>query len=630
MTKISPTLRAVLGVIALLIIVISASWLTRLTVFGNSGIDLTEHKAHTLTEGTRKILEELDPATPVNVRFYATRESPLLSREQKLFTGKIDALLKKYESLAGGSLKVSFIDPQPDTDEEDSARLDGIQGQRVTLDNQDENLYMGIAVTCLDQKVQVASLSPNQETMLEYELSKAIAEVSRIDKPVIGLITNLPLEGAPAGMPGQRGQEPWMIYQALSKSFEIKNLGASPEEIDKDITSLLVLHPQGVSEETEYAIDQYLLKGGTVIATLDPHCYMANSGMGGANSSDLPNLLKAWGVKYDASKVLFDNKYRSQLQGGVTSPVFLSLNTDAIANRKEIVTQGLNDLVMVMTGSFTGGNSDLEIEPLLSSSTQAGLMNTMEAIDVRGSARQLSSQSVDGEIHHLAMRLKGDFQTAFPEGKPKKDEKGNEEGAESKGKADEVEQIKESVGKGSVILIADTDFLANPFSFRVSNLMGMQVVEPINGNSSLFLNIVDQTLGSKHLIGARGRVSTRRPFTVVEEMESEFEKNVGEKIAEIEVKQSQTLSKIRELESQRSQSGSFSLSQDSAMEIEKLNAEQVAYAKEIRAMQKGLKSQKSSLAGLMIQWTIVPIISLVILTGVAVWSIRKRHSSAKV
>ncbi len=649
MTKISPTLRAILGIIALLVIVISASWLTRLTVFGNSGIDLTEHKIHTLTDGTRKILEELDSATPVTVRFYATRESPLLSREQKLFIGKVDALLKKYESLAGGSLNVEYLDPQPDTEEEDSARLDGIQGQRVTLDNQEENLYLGIAVTCLDQKAQVASLSPSKETMLEYELSKSIAEVSRIDKPLVGLISGLPLKSNPAAMRGQRPQEPWIIYQALAKSFEIKDLGSSPEKIDSKITSLLVLHPQNISKETEYAIDQYLLQGGTVIACLDPHCYAANSGFGGTSSSDLPNLLKAWKVSYDSSKVLFDHKYRTALQGGITSPVFLSLNRDSIVNEKEIVTEGLNDLVMVMTGSFRGGSKDLEVERLISSSKQSGLMDSIEAADIRGSARRVLNQPTDGGVHTLAMRLKGNFKTAFPDGNPKNGEKKTEDKEDEKDISSEEADpemakkeisaendgekeihLKESSGKGSVILIADADFIANPFSYRMSNIMGMQMVEPVNGNSSLFLNIVDQTLGSKHLIGARGRVSTRRPFTVVEEMESEFERNVGEKIAEIELKQSQTISKIRQLESQRTESGSFSLSKDSAKEIEKLNAEQVSYAKEIRTMQKGLKSQKSSLAGKMIQVTIIPIISLVVLTGVVVWSIRKRRSAAKV
>ena len=132
-----------MGIMALLVIFISACWLTRITVFGNAGIDLTEQKVHTVTEWTEKILSDLDPATPVTVRFYATRESPLLSREQKLFVTKVDTLLRKYESMAGGALQIEYLDPQPDTDAEDSARLDGIEGQRVTMDNQGRIYVVG-------------------------------------------------------------------------------------------------------------------------------------------------------------------------------------------------------------------------------------------------------------------------------------------------------------------------------------------------------------------------------------------------------------------------------------------------------------------------------------------------------
>ncbi|MFC5051563.1 Gldg family protein [Rubritalea spongiae] len=638
MKKISPMMRATLGIVALFLIVVLGSWLTRLTVVGNSGVDLTENKVHTLTEGTRSILKELDPETPVSVRFYATRESPLLSREQKLFIGKVDSLLKEYQSLAKGALRVEFIDPQPDTDAEDSARLDGIAGQRVMLDNQEENLYLGIAVECLDQKARIASVDVSRETMLEYDLSKAIAEVSRTDKPVLGLISGLPLTSAPAGMPGQAPQAPWIIHQALQQSYELQDLGSYPEEISpKEITTLLLLHPTGLSEKTEYAIDQYLLGGGSVVACIDPYCYTARRGMG-ASSSDLPNLLKAWGVQYDSGKVLFDLKHRTPLQGGMTSPVFLSLNGDAIVHREDLAVQGLNDLVMVMSGSLQGGDSELEVETLLRSSTESGMLASHEAGDIRGVSRSMYTNPVDSMAHGLAMRLSGNFKTAFPDGLAKEDvatdknEASDADAGEDAPEVDdeeEVVQLKESSGKGSVTLIADADFLADPFAFQVSNMMGMQMVNPINGNSAFLLNILDQTMGSKHLIGARGRSSTRRPFTVVQEMEAEFERNVGQKIEEIQMKQNATLDKIRQLEAKRGQNGGFSLSQDSAKELESLNKEQVAYAKEIREMQKGLQRQKDALSGKIIQLTMLPIISLVLITGGFVWAIRKQNQLKK-
>ena len=636
MKRIQPLWTAVLGIVALLLIVCFGSWLSRLSIVGNSGLDLTENKVHSLTDGTRAILSELDRETPVTIRYYATRQSPLLSREQKLFLGKVDALLKKYESLAAGGLRVEYLDPQPDTEEEDSARLDGIAGQRIALDNQEENIYLGISVSCLDQKTNVASLDPNQDTMLEYELSRAIAEVSRVDKPVLGVITSLPLEGAPARMPGQRPASPWILYQMLTQNYEVKLLGASPEEIDPSITSLLVLHPENVSEKTEYGIDQYLMQGGNLLVALDPYCYAASAlqgglSAGGLSQSNLPKLLKSWGVDYDPSKLVFDLKYKTPLQGGITSPLFLSLSSDAIEQKSEVVTQGINDLVLPFAGSLSVSGSTLEVEPLLTGSSNSGLVASHKALDIRGSALSSHQNTLDSHSHTFALRLTGDFQSAFPKGLSSENgdnqsAAGSDDSEESSQTTDQAEGLKSSGGKGSVIVLADVDFLADPFAFQVSNVMGMQMVQAVNGNSSLLLNIIDQSLGSKHLIGSRSRSSARRPFTVIEEMEGEFERSVGEKIAAVQAQQEAAIAKIQELEANRAQGSAFTLSRDSAAEIERLNEEQVKYAREVRELQKGLQSQKSDLAGSVIFWTMVPVILLVIITGLSVLTIRKQRS----
>ncbi len=627
MKRINPMLTAILGIVALILIVCFGSWFSRLTVAGNSGIDLTENKVHSLTEGTKAILSELDSTTPVIVRYYATRQSPLLSREQKLFLGKVDALLKKYESLARGGLRVEYLDPQPDTEEEDSARLDGISGQRITLDNQEENIYLGISVSCLDQKANIPSLSAQQDTLLEYELSRAISEVSRVDKPMLGLITSLPLEGAPAQMPGQRPSSPWIFHQMLEQNYDVTMLGMNPDEIDSSLTSLLILHPENVSKKLEYQIDQYLMQGGNVMVCLDPYCYAASidgNPMMGVGGSDLPNLLKAWEVEFDSSKVVFDLKYKTPLQGGITSPVFLSLNSDAIQHKSEIITQGLNDLVLPFAGSFKTTGNSLTFDPILVGSTNSGTISSIEAGDVRGSAMGMHQNKVDNEAHIFAARLSGDFKSAFPNGwKEEREESEVESNSKTK---PEANRVLSSSGKGSVTLLSDADFFADPFAFRASNMMGVQMVQPVNGNSSLLLNIIDQALGSKHLIGSRSRSSARRPFTVIEEMENKFESSVGEKIAQAQAQQQIAISKIKELESNKVQNGAFTLSSDSAAELEKLNQEQVKYAKEVRELQKGLQRQKKELAGSVIFWTIVPVICFVILLGVIVLAVRKSRS----
>ena len=305
-----PVTRAAFGVIALVAIAILANWLVSLTPMGNRGADFTQNKVHTLSDGTRAILGELD--TPVVVRYYATRNSDYMPEQVKIHMRRVDDLVKEYVSLSKGRLRVENLDPEPDTDAEDSANLDGISGQRM----EDQNLYFGMAVSCIDRTAVIPFLDPRDETMLEYQLSKAIADVSTPTKPRIGIMSAFDLKGAPAMMPGQRPTPPWMFYQQLKQSYDVIDVSMEASTIDPKVVKLLfVFHPAGITPEAEYSIDQYLLNGGTVVACLDAFSMAAQS-LGGGNpmmgtqgtppTSTLPTLLPAWGVHFETNKVLAD------------------------------------------------------------------------------------------------------------------------------------------------------------------------------------------------------------------------------------------------------------------------------------------------------------------------------------
>ena len=156
----SPITRATVAVIALVAIAIFANWLVSLSSFGNRGADFTEKQIHTLSDGTRAILGEI--GAPVVLRYYASRNTDYMPEEIKLHMRRVDDLLKEYASLSKGKLRIENLDPQPDTDAEDSANLDGINGQRMD----DQNLYFGLAISCLDKTSVIPFIDPRQETML--------------------------------------------------------------------------------------------------------------------------------------------------------------------------------------------------------------------------------------------------------------------------------------------------------------------------------------------------------------------------------------------------------------------------------------------------------------------------------
>ncbi len=624
-----PVTRAAFGVAALVAIALLANWLVSLTPLGNRGADFTETKVHTLSNGTRSILSELD--TPVVIRYYASRSTDYMPQELKLHMRRVDDLLKEYASLSKGKLRIENLDPQPDTDAEDSANLDGINGQRMD----DQNLFFGLAISCLDKTSVIPFIDPREETMLEYNVSKAIAEVATPVKPKIGIMSALNLRGEAAMMPGQQGTPPWLIYQQLKQSFDVVDISMEAATIDpKQIKVLLLFHPAGITPEVEFSVDQYLLKGGTVVACLDPLSVASqmtnptggNPMMGqpapNPPTSTLPTLLKAWGVTFESTQVLADPPHATKLGGDRTGLAVLTLGKDAMPSKNDVITKDLGSVTFFLPGAFTiTGGTGLTHNSIIKSSTQAGFVDAQKAARLDPAlSRTLKS---NGTAYDLVTHLSGTFKTAFPEGKPVPVPKEGE--TPPPANASKPESLKEAATPGNVFLIADVDAFYDRFAYNVQSFMAT----PSNGNASLLLNLLDQATGSKYLIGSRSRSAISRPFTVIQELEANFNKTVGVKIEEFQAKQQAAQAKLTELQSQKSRGSELFLSPAQEAEIKKLREEQVSYAKLVREQEKELRRQKDKLAGNITLLNVAAMPTLVILVGLGLFIKRRAATRAR-
>jgi ABC-type uncharacterized transport system involved in gliding motility auxiliary subunit len=571
-----------------------------------------------------------------------------MPEQLKLHMRRVDDLLKEYSFLSKGKLRVENLDPEPDTDAEDSANLDGISGQRIN----DQNLYLGIAVSCLDKTSVIPFLDPQDETMLEYHLSKAIAEVTTPVKPKIGIMSGIELKGSPGNpMMGQRGQNPWVIYSQLKQSFDLVDVPMENPTLDpKELKVLLLFHPANITPETEFAVDQYLLGGGTVVACLDPYSKAAEvmgggnpmMGMGGApTTSNLPTLLKAWGVNFESGKVLADPQFASRIAADYSSPAVLTLPKSMMPQKDSVITKDLESVNFYLPGAFTvSGGGGVAVNSLIRSSDRAGFVDSMKASQMD---RSLSTSfRSSGTAYDLVTHLNGIFKTAFPDGKPGEKDKADEakpedkkEGAdadkkdEAKKEEEKPKWLKEGSAGGNVFLISDVDAFFDAVAYDVQNFGGMQMASPKNGNASLIFNILDQAVGSKYLIGSRSRAATRRPFTVFQKMEDDFNQTAGKKIEEFEAKQKSTMDKLNQLQSQRSKSSGPYLSPEQEAEIRKLRKEQVEYSKLIREQQKDLKRQKDSLAGKVTLANVAAMPALIVLVGLGLFIQRRRSTRAR-
>jgi ABC-type uncharacterized transport system involved in gliding motility auxiliary subunit len=629
-----PVTRAALGVASLVVIAVSANWLVSLTSLGNRGADFTEKQIHTLSKGTRAILGELD--TPVVIRYYASRNTDFVPAEIKLHMRRVDDLVKEYAYLSKGKLRVENLDPQPDTDAEDSANLDGINGQRMN----DQNLYFGLAISCLDRTSVIPFIDPRDETMLEYHLSKAIAEVSTPVKAKIGIMSALNLKGAPAMMPGQPPTPGWVIYQQLKQSFDLVDIPLQSPVIDpKAIKVLLLFHPAGITPEAEFAVDQYLLGGGTVVACLDAFSVAAQMTGGGnpmmgqqgnPTTSTLPTLLTAWGVSFESAKVLADPTLATKLGGDRLGLAVLTLNKDSMPQQEQgnVITKDLASVTFFLPGAITKtGGGGVAANTLMKSTTSAGFVDAMRASQLDPSLTTTFKSS--GTAYDLVTHLAGSFKTAFPDGKPKAEDASPDEKKDEKKDEAKPVYLKEATNPGNVFLIADIDAFHDRFAYNVQNFGGTQLASPANGNASLLFNLLDQAVGSKHLIGSRSRSAIRRPFTVVQQMESDFNKQVGSKIEEFQEKQKAAQQKLSELQAQKTRGSELYLSPEQEAEIRNLRKEQVEYSKLIREQEKELRRQKDKLAGKITLINVAAMPAIVILFGFILFIQRRRSTRAR-
>ncbi|MBC8127747.1 MAG: Gldg family protein, partial [Gloeobacteraceae cyanobacterium ES-bin-144] len=441
---------------------------------------------------------------------------------------------------------------------------------------------------------------------------------------------------SPAMMQGQRPTPPWVIYQQIKQSFDVVDISMEAPTIDPKIVKvLLVFHPAGITPEAEFSIDQYLLNGGTVVACLDAYSAVAKM-MGPGNpmmgqpetptTSTLPTLLPAWGVSFESAKVLGDSSLATKLGGDRLGLAVLTVNKKSMPQKDNVITKDLESVTMFLPGAFSvTGGAGVTANSLLKSSTNSAFVDVLKASQFDPSL--MNTFRPGGKAYDLVTHLSGTFKTAFPDGKPKP----KDAAATPKETKDEPAKtyLKESTTPSNVFLVADIDAFYDRFAYNIQNFGGTQMASPSNGNASLLFNIMDQAVGSKHLIGSRSRSAIRRPFTVVQQMEADFNQTIGTKIEEFQQKQKIAQQKLSDLQAQKSRGNELKLSPEQEAEISKLRKEQVEYSKLIREQEKDLRRQKDKLAGNITLLNVAAMPSLVIIIGLLLFIQRRRATRAR-
>jgi ABC-type uncharacterized transport system involved in gliding motility auxiliary subunit len=628
-----------LGAISLVAVIFVALNIAADATFTTTRLDLTQNSLYTLSPGTVHTLDQL--VEPITLKFYYSKKVAAQYSQINAYAGRVRDLLGEYAAQSHGKIILEEVDAEPFTTAEDAAAAAGLTGAPTDTG---DLVYFGLVGTnTIDGKEVVSFFSQEREPYLEYDLTSLIYRLATPKKPVIGIVSSIPLQTGAGGIAAMlQGQaQPFLIYQELEQAYTTKMLGQNFDRIPSDVTLLLLVHPPPLAPKQAYAVDQYVLGGGHALVFLDPMSEIAQASQGGQqgmapSSSDMRDLLRAWGVSYDPSKVVLDRALAQAVQTSsdprnpVTRyPLWLHLDTSDFDSSDQ-VTANLQTLNLASVGALSPlKGATTTFQPLVRSSDEASLMDAIQAkLDPRPQDL-LAQVEPTGRRFTIAARISGTVKTAFPGGPP------TLTAASEIGKPAQPPkgppQIKVSMQPINVIIMADSDIFDDRFWVHVESLYGHRLASPFADNGAFVLNAVENLTGSNDLISLRTRATSNRPFVVVQKMQGHAQARFQQEADALKQRLSDTESRLHALEQGGAASGQSgtALTQEQQTEIARFRKEVADTRAQLRDVQHSLRKDIDALGSFLafINIALVPIL-VATFAIVLAWLRRRRRARA--
>lgn len=602
-------------------------------------LDLTENKLYSIAPGTTRILKNLQE--PLNIYFFYSEKAASPYPKIKTYGTRVREFLQELAARSNGKLRLQIIDPEPFSEDEDRASEFGVRGMPSATAG-GPAIYFGMAATnSTDGRQSIEFFDPDKEEFLEYDVMKVIYQLANPKKPVVGWLSGIPMAPVYNPQSGEEGQAP-VVFSQAQQLFDLHTL--TPATLSskdlKDVTVLVLIHPKDLPPAAQFAIDQYALRGGHILAFVDPLAeqdpaaknqqqLMAQGQMMGAGdmdkSSHLEKLLEAWGVDFDAGKVVGDQELALQVgmrQG--MPPVrhlgILGLNKDSF-DRKDVVTAGLST-INVATSGFVAPRkgSAVKFEPLLQTSTGAAPIPKQRFDMLFDPSVLLDGFKPTGQRYTIAARVTGKVKTAFPGGAPI-----------GVTLPEGQRPLTESAQPLNLIVVADTDILTDFLWVRVQNFFGSSLAQAFANNGDFVLNAIDNLAGNEDLISVRGRATFTRPFVVVEKLRANAESHFRAKEQELQNQLTETDQKLTQLQSKRNdKSNSLILTPEQEREVEHFQQEKLRIRKELRGVRLGLDQDIKGLGTKLkfLDIVVAPLAFALLALGFVAW--RKQRATAAI
>ena len=595
-----------------------------ITMLPGLRIDLTEDRLYTLSEGTRSIVSNLE--TPIELRFFYSESATEDQPQIRAYGRRVQELLEEITFASEGKLTLNVIDPEPFSEEEDLATQFGIRA--VPVSQGGESIYFGLVASQVVDEADYNPLAPpavealplirpDQEQFLEYEFMKLISSVNSPERTVIGLITELDIDGGFNPATGQ-ATSPWFVMEMIRQLYDVRRVDINAGSIDEDVDILMIVHPQELSDQMLYAVDQHVMKGGQAIVFLDPNAdslvtrspqgALIPAGMG----SDLEVLLSAWGVEYQNDKVLADNELALRVRMSQNERPMPHLGMVGVPranlDQEDIITSRLEAVNFASAGALSQSDgATTTFEPLIRSSSDAMLIDAALVENMTDPSILFDEFQSQGMSYVLAARVSGEITSAFPGGRPEvpddtaSDDQDDADAAQDSpdtassdnpavSQSDTAEtpaemHLVQTQSPANIVLFADTDFLTDRLWVQVAQFLGQRIPQPFANNGDLLINSLDNLSGGADLVGIRSRGTYSRPFTRVIALQREADDRLRTEEAVLLNRLSETEAALAELNQDEDGNPLGQLTPEIQAEIDRFNGEMLDTRRRLRDVQ---------------------------------------------
>jgi ABC-2 type transport system permease protein len=495
-------------------------------------IDLTREKRFSLTESTKKVLQNLDQ--PVQIDVYLTGE---LSAGFRKLSVASEELLSEFKEYGKGNIQYRFIRPGeglPDSlryEVYDSLVRMGIHpfNNQVTAKEGEEKterlIFPAAMVVYGDRQVPVDIMSGKSgmdeesslnysEALLEFKFANAIDKLTRKEIPVVAYAAG---NGEPLP-PNGRIKD---LFVQMSNNYKFGVVNLTESRLDPDtISALLIVKPSTPFSETEkLKIDQYIMHGGKVIwfvdklyAEIDSLLRAQADFVAFDKNLNLDDILFKYGVRINGN-LLQDLKCAKQPlvvgQMGdqpqiqrLPFPYYPLLSSPSA----HPIAKNLDDVLSIFPGSIdTVKAPGVTKTVLLASDTNSRTLSTPAIVSLETVKTEEDLRNFNKSYLPVAVLLEGRFSSLYAN-------RLTSEMRDSLALSSAKPFVPASVKEGKQIVVSDGDIVTNAISETKGPLpMGQQMYENYQfANREFIMNAVDFLVNPNGVLEARNKDVTLR------------------------------------------------------------------------------------------------------------------------